>query len=208
MKIDPKQMKPRADGGYEGQITPTRFTFESAQIIYPLKITQLSVKQNTEALFYVQTTQKIDLPGPLSYEYSFVPMWFQALTYSIPEKVTAEEAAWRENVQGERQADRSQITVIRQQDHEPATLEWAKKITADDIEVLSGTRRYNRDAPADEVEKLKLLKGHITSGQFITKIRKVFSKDEMTDDLIFVKAQVNGKRDSIQYFSILPTSPP
>jgi len=77
----------------------------------------------------------------------------------------------------------------RAHSHEPATLEWAKKITTKDIDLLSGTAKYNREAPADQVEKLKLLKGHVAQGQFITKIRKVFSKDEMTDDLIFVKAK-------------------
>lgn len=208
MKIDPKQMKPRDDGSFEGQITPTRFTFQSDAIVYPLKITQISVKQNTEALFYVQTTEKVDLPGPLSYQASFVPMWLQALSYAIPDKITAEETAWRENVERDRAKDVRQLRADRREQHEPATLEWAKKITAQDIEVLSGDRRFNREAPAEEIEKLKLLKGHVAAGQFVTKIRKVFARDEMGDDLVFVKAAVNGKPDPIQYYSILPTSPP
>ena len=33
---------------------PTRFQFTSDKLIYPLKITQISVKEKTEALFYVQ----------------------------------------------------------------------------------------------------------------------------------------------------------
>ena len=45
-------------------------------------------------------------------------------------------------------------------------------------------------------------------GQFVTKLRKVFSKDEMSDDLEFVRAKVGDKDDDIEYFSILPTSPP
>jgi len=61
---------------------------------------------------------------------------------------------------------------------------------------------------AEDVEKLKLLKGHVRKGQFVTKLRKVFSKDEMTDDLEFVRAKVGDKDDDIEYFSILPTSPP
>ena len=56
--------------------------------------------------------------------------------------------------------------------------------------------------------KLKLLKGHVKQGQFVTKLRKVFSKDEMSDDLEFVRAKVGDKDDDIEYFSILPTSPP
>src|SRR5207302_1557512 len=51
MKIDPMQMKRRADGSYEGEVTPTRFNFASEHLVYPLKITQISVKDKTEALF-------------------------------------------------------------------------------------------------------------------------------------------------------------
>ena len=58
------------------------------------------------------------------------------------------------------------------------------------------------------MEKLKLLKGHVKKGQFVTKLRKVFAKDEMDDDLEFVRAKVGGQDDDIEYFSILPTSPP
>jgi hypothetical protein len=52
------------------------------------------------------------------------------------------------------------------------------------------------------------LKGHLKQGQFITKLRKVFAKDEMTDDLEFVRATVGEKPDDIEYYSILRTSPP
>src|ERR1700726_2751842 len=74
MKIDPMQMKKRKDGSYEGEVTPTRFTFASEKLVYPLKITQLSVKDKTEALFYVQTSYKVDLPGDMTYQYQWVPM--------------------------------------------------------------------------------------------------------------------------------------
>jgi hypothetical protein len=74
MKIDPMQMKKKPDGSYEGEVTPTRFVFASEKLIYPLKITQLSVKDKTEALFYIQTAYKVDLPGDFSYECTFAPM--------------------------------------------------------------------------------------------------------------------------------------
>ena len=67
-----------------------------------------------------------------------------------------------------------------------------------------GTRLYSQE----DVEKLKLLKGHVRKGQFVTKLRKVFHKDEMSDDLEFVRARVGDRDDDIEYFSILPTSPP
>ena len=42
-KLNQKKNK---DGSYQGEVTPTRFTFASEKLIYPLKITQISVKDN------------------------------------------------------------------------------------------------------------------------------------------------------------------
>jgi hypothetical protein len=208
MKIDPMQMKKRKDGSYEGEITPTRFTFASEKLVYPLKITQISVKDKTEALFYVQAAHKVDLPGDFSYEYTWTPMWSQATGFAIPEKLTEQERDWQKHVQPTAQSDLKKVNEMRAKKHEPATLEWAKKITDKDIDVLEGKEKYNREAPKEDVDKLKLLKGHVKQGQFVTKLRKVFAKDEMSDDLEFQRAKVGDKDDDIEYFSILPTSPP
>jgi hypothetical protein len=54
MKIDTAKMKKNPDGTYAGEVTPTRFRFPSEKFIYPLRITRISVKDKTEALFYVQ----------------------------------------------------------------------------------------------------------------------------------------------------------
>jgi hypothetical protein len=208
MKIDPMQMKKRKDGSYEGEVTPTRFTFASEKLVYPLKITQISVKDKTEALFYVQATHKVDLPGDFSYEYTWTPMWSQAAGFAVPEKLVKEESEWLKYVQPRVEGDLKKVADLRAKQHEPATLEWAKKITEKDVGLLEGKEKYNREAPKEDVEKLKLLKGHVKKGQFVTKMRKVFSKDEMNDDLEFVRAKVGDKDDDIEYFSILPTSPP
>src|SRR6202023_349056 len=88
MKIDTMQMKRRPDGTFDGEVTPTRFTFASEKPVYPLRITQISVKDHTEALFYVQASDKMDLPGDLSYEYTWTPMWSQALGYALPDKLS------------------------------------------------------------------------------------------------------------------------
>jgi hypothetical protein len=90
----------------------------------------------------------------------------------------------------------------------PATLEWAKKITENDLGVMDGSKPYNRHAPEADVKNLKILKGHMQKGQFVTKLRKIFARDEMGDDLEFVRAKVGDKEDNVEYFSILPTSPP
>jgi hypothetical protein len=208
MKIDPMQMKKKKDGSYEGEVTPTRFTFPSEKLIYPLKITQISVKDKTEALFYVQAAHKVDLKGDFSYEFSWTPMWSQATGFAVPEKLTDQEKEWQKHVQGKVQDDLKKVNDLRGKKHEPATLEWAKKLGEKDLGVLEGKEKYNREAPKEDVEKLKLLKGYVKQGQFVTKLRKVFSKDEMSEDLEFVRARVGDKDDDIEYFSILPTSPP
>jgi hypothetical protein len=208
MKIDTMQMKRRPDGTYDGEVTPTRFTFPSEKPVYPLKITQLSVKTQTEALFYVQAPDKMDLPGDLSYEYTWTPMWSQATSFALPDKLTEQEKAWQKHVQPTLQADLQKVQQLRQQRHEPTTLEWARKITDHDVGVLEGKERYNREAPREDVAKLKLLKGHVKKGQFVTKLRKVFARDEMNDDLLFTRARVADRDDDVEYVSILPTSPP
>jgi hypothetical protein len=116
-------------------------------------------------------------------------MWSQATGFAIPEKLTKQETEWQTHVQPKLQDD-------------------LKKIGDKDIDILEGKEKYNREAPKEDVEKLKLLKGHVKKGQFVTKFRKVFNKDEMSDDLEFVRAKVGDKDDDIEYFSILPTSPP
>ncbi len=208
MKIDTMQMKRRPDGSYDGEVTPTRFQFTSGKLVYPLRITQLSVRDHTEALFYVQAPDKEDLPGDLSYQYTWTPMWSQATSFAIPDKLTAQEKAWQQHVRPLVQADVQKVQQLRQAGHEPATLEWAKKITEDDVAVLEGQKKYNREAPKADVENLKLLKGHLAKGQFVTKLRKVFKRDEMTDDLLFTRAKAGDRDDDIEYTSILPTSPP
>lgn len=207
MKIDTMQMKKKPDGTFDGEVTPTRFTFASDKLIYPLKITQISVKDKTEALFYVQAPHKMDLAG-FSYESTWTPMWNQALSFAVPEKVTKEEATWQKHTQPMLQGLQSETSGLQKNGRIPTTLEWAKKITAGDIEVLEGKKPYNREAPKEDVEKLKLLKGHVQKGQFITKFRKTFMKAEMGNDLELVRAKVGGQDDDVEYFSILPTSPP
>src|SRR5205085_1851634 len=74
MKIDTMQMKRNKDGTFEGNVSPTRFQFSSEKLVYPLKITQISVREKTEALFYVQAPYKVDLPGDMTYQYMWLPM--------------------------------------------------------------------------------------------------------------------------------------
>jgi hypothetical protein len=158
MKIDTMQMKRNKDGTFAGEVTPTRFQFGSDKLIYPLKITQISVKDKTEALFYVQAPYKVDLQGDNSYQYTWVPMlqagsgcmpqglpgrggdWLKAYGNQIPALLQrAAELDFR-FVQGQRPQP-------NKRGHIPTTMEWARKLTDADIKVLSGKAPYSEKVP-------------------------------------------------------------
>jgi hypothetical protein len=151
---------------------------------------------------------KMDLAGDFSYQLTWAPMWNQAMDFAIPEKLTPEEVAWRKVVAPELQSLNARAAALARQGRTPSALEWAKKITENDILVLEGKRPYNREAPKADIDNLKLLRGHVQKGQFITKFRKIFTRAEMGDDLELVPATLNGAKDAIEYWSIIPTSPP
>jgi hypothetical protein len=270
MKIDTMQMKRNADGTFAGEVTPTRFQFASNKLIYPLKITQLSVKDKTEALFYVQTAYKVDLPGDLTYQYQWVPMlqnargWYNKGTfgnYDLPGKaddwLKAIEQQTTDLLKKGQELGFNFVSGQRPQPNRQGriatTLEWAKRLTAEDLKLLKGEgtfgetipdpdegftaadikdakkaeavfkvirerlERYRkerpggylvRQAPAEDVKQLKLLVGHLKDGQFVTKFRKTFTKEEMNDDLLIVPAKLGQAEDRSEYEEILPTSPP
>jgi hypothetical protein len=270
MKIDTMQMKRNKDGSFTGEVTPTRFQFASDRLIYPLKITQLSVKDQTEALFYVQAPFKVDLPGDFTYQYQWVPMlqnaqgwyakgifgsndlpgkaddWLKAIKDQTPALLQKGQELGFTFVSGQRPQPNRQGRIA-------TTLEWAKRLTAADLKVLTGAAPFGeqlpdvdegftqadlkdskraeaifkvirqrlekaqkerpggylvREAPADDLKQLKILVGHLKEGQFVTKIRKTFTKAEMDDDLLLVPARLGQAEDQSEYEEILPTSPP
>jgi hypothetical protein len=164
MKIDTMQMKKAKDGSYTGEVTPTRFQFASTKLVYPLKITQLSVKDRTEALFYVQTSYKVDLPGEWTYQYQWVPMiqnargWYAKGifgTHDLPGKADD----WLKAIQGQvpdllRKGQELGFNFVsgrrpqpNRQGHIATTLEWAKRLTAEDIKLLRGDAAYSETVP-------------------------------------------------------------
>ncbi len=270
MKIDTMQMKRNADGSYTGDVTPTRFQFASEQLIYPLKITQISVRDKTEALFYVQAPYKVDLPGELTYQYQWIPMlqnaqgwyakgifgahdlpgkaddWLRAVHGQIPTLLRRGQELGFNFVSGQRPQPNRQGRIA-------TTLEWAKRLTAQDLQLLRGQTPFGekvpnpdegftaadvrdskkaeavykvirarldkyrqerpggylvREAPPEDIRQLKLLLGHLKEGQFVTKFRKTFTRAEMQDDLLMVRAGFGKAEDQSEYEEILPTSPP
>jgi hypothetical protein len=164
MKIDTMQMKKNPDGTFAGEVTPTRFQFASEQLVYPLKITQISVKDKTEALFYVQAPFKVDLPGDMTYQYQWVPMlqnaqgwyakgifgmndlpgkgddWLKAIQDKTPELVKKGQELGFGFVYGQRPTPNQQGRIA-------TTLEWARKLSADDLKVLGSSALYTEKVP-------------------------------------------------------------
>jgi hypothetical protein len=157
MKIDTMQMKRNKDGTFDGEVTPTRFQFTSEKLVYPLKITQISVREKTEALFYVQAPFKVDLPGDLTYQYTWLPMlqgalgcsggipgkggeWLEAFKGQAPQLMARAQQLNFRFVAGQR-------PLPNKDGHIPTTMEWARKLTKADINVLSGKAPYSETVP-------------------------------------------------------------
>jgi hypothetical protein len=159
MKIDTMQMKKDKDGTFTGDVSPTRFTFTSEKLIYPLKITQLSVKDKTEALFYIQAPTKMDLQEDMSYQYQWIPMlqatlgkerrgtlpkkadaWLKAMDKNIPDLLKRAEKLEFTFVSGQRPQPNSKGRT-------PTTMEWSRRLTNQDIGILQGIFPYSEKVP-------------------------------------------------------------
>jgi hypothetical protein len=158
MKIDTMQMKRNKDGTFTGEVTPTRFQFTSEKLIYPLKITQISVKDKTEALFYVQAPYKVDLQGDNSYQYTWIPM-LQAASGCTPGGLPGRGGPWLEAFKNQTPALLQRAAALEYRfiagqrpqpngkGHIPTTMEWSRKLSADDIKVLGGKAPYSEKVP-------------------------------------------------------------
>src|SRR5215218_3021750 len=74
---------------------------------------------------------------------------------------------------------------------DPKKAEAIYKVIRDRLEASQKTHPGGylvREAPAEDLKQLQVLAGHLKEGQFVTKFRKTFAKDEMDDDLLIVPA--------------------
>jgi Uncharacterized protein conserved in bacteria (DUF2330) len=157
MKIDTMQMKRNKDGSFAGEVTPTRFQIASEKLIYPLKITQISVRERTEALFYVQAPFKTDLPGDMTYQHTWAPMlqgalgcsggvpgkgeeWLKAFGPQIPALMQRAQQLDFRFVAGQR-------ATPNKNGHTPTTMEWARKLSKDDVGIVTGKALYSEKVP-------------------------------------------------------------
>ncbi|HEY9869825.1 MAG TPA: DUF2330 domain-containing protein [Candidatus Obscuribacterales bacterium] len=167
MKIDPKQMKRAPDGTYLGEVTPTRFTFSSSQCIYPLKITQISVKDKTDALFYVQAPGQMDLPGDWSWMHSYRPM---CLTYMLGCAIDPQQ-------QQELQSRNQWLATKQRKDprYETTKLEWAKQLGDAEMSVLEDPQKnFAQMGTGDLPPGAKV----ISLNQFMSELKAAYLKKE------------------------------
>ena len=148
MKIDTMQMKRNKDGTFDGEVTPTRFRFTSDKLVYPLKITQISVREKTEALFYVQAPFKVDLPGDFTYQFTWIPILQGAVGCSggIPgrgqEWLDIFNAKKLDFLVRARPPNLRIPVVLRH-----TTMEWARKLTKNDVAILTGKAPWSEKVP-------------------------------------------------------------
>ncbi|MFO0867026.1 MAG: hypothetical protein U0744_20695 [Gemmataceae bacterium] len=158
MKIDTMQMVKEQGRTFAGEVTPTRFQFASEKFIYPLKITQISVKDKTEALFYVQAPFKCDLQGDFSYQMTWIPM-LQAGSGCMPSGLPGGGGEWLKDF-----APQQQNLIARAQGlgfqfvagqrpnpgkggRIPTTMEWARKLAKADVQMVRGEAPYSEKVP-------------------------------------------------------------
>ncbi|MBI3822728.1 MAG: hypothetical protein HY289_08610 [Planctomycetes bacterium] len=159
MKIDTLEMKRNKDGTFTGDVTPTRFTFSTDKLVYPTRITQVSVKDTTDAVFYVQAPFKVDMPGDMTYQYQWVTTLENTLANLGPDELTKTNREWRMKIQNQAPALMQQARQLgfniqpgqaiapNKKGRHATTLEWAKRVTAEDIKILAGTRPYSEKVP-------------------------------------------------------------
>jgi hypothetical protein len=115
------------------------------------------VRERTEALFYVQAPFKVDLPGDLTYQYTWVPMlqgaigcsggipgrgqeWLDGFKGQIPQLLGRAAQLNFRFVSGQRPQPNNK-------GHIPTTMEWARKLSADDIKIIRGEAPYGEKVP-------------------------------------------------------------
>ena len=116
------------------------------------------MKDKTEALFYIQAPHKVDLQGDMSYQRTWVPM-LQAASGCTPGGLPGKGGDWLKAINDQipsitkRNQDlgftwqAGQRPQPDKQGHVATTMEWARKLTADDVKVLRGEAPYSEKVP-------------------------------------------------------------
>lgn len=114
---------------YQGAVQPIEFTFDTEQIVYPLRISSISAAPQSDVLLYVAAGHRTTFDG--------------------------------------------------------AVTRYANRIDGDEMDVLNRRHPYLRD--------------YLSAGDFLTKLSRTFTPDQMLDDLILTAAASNEEYREIRY---------
>src|SRR5207253_4333279 len=108
---------------------------------------------------YVQAPFKVDLPGDLSWQFHWLAMLNHTVNNFGPDDLLEPNRKWLGAIQqnapklmqrgGELgfSFPLGEELPANKQGHRPSSLQWAKKLTADDIKMLSGDVPYSETVP-------------------------------------------------------------
>jgi hypothetical protein len=157
-RIDAKQLRKDRDDRYRGTIAPIRLTYNADEPLLPMALAQPSAGAPLDFLCYVEAGPKMDLPEGRSYQYYWVP-FLKSVQADWPRGVLPGKGhEWLKIVQGEIPAILSrgaELGFVYAQGRPTANklgrvltrLEWAKRLTDADIEVLKGTVAPSETVP-------------------------------------------------------------
>ena len=208
----------------------------------------------------MQAPFKVDLPGDMTYQFQWLTNLTEIRGQLGDQELPESTRKWTKEIAPHTQAvinrgselgfhiQLGQEIKPNQKGRHASTLEWAKKITSDDIKILAGTRPFSdtvpdpddgftfadmrdqqcsiaiqkiiahrlqkyqkeqprgylvREAKKEDVKLLPILQGHVQANQYITKIRHVFARAEMNDDLVLVAAKVGNVDDVSDHEEVL-----
>ncbi|HWG45260.1 MAG TPA: DUF2330 domain-containing protein [Gemmataceae bacterium] len=240
LKVDSRRL--RGGQRYKGQVAPIRLQFRTERPVYPLRMAGLSAAPLLDVQFYLQGTDKMDLAGDLTYQYQWAPMIRKAeRNVGIGNLPIRPRSFGGQNLPGGasqfinavddglvdrvlRQAfARGFVLNLNGYDYEPrpgkdgkvaTLLQWAKRLTANDLDVLAGKQPYSdrslvrgREA-AGRVTYVRLpsLEGYLRRGGFLTRLDKKFIRSEMASDVVIVPARLGSVKDDSEYEEFMPTA--
>ena len=103
------------------------------QLVYPTKITQVSVKDTTDAVFYVQAPFKVDLPGEMTYQYNWVSMLNHVQSTMGPQDLPESSRKWMKAI------DKSMPDVLKRAQELGFTFQFDNRCTPSGLNCGEGS---------------------------------------------------------------------
>lgn len=158
-RLDPQQLQKDRDGLFHGGVVPFRLTFAAKAPVLPLRLARASAAERLDLTLYVHAPGKMDLPGDLSYQYQWLALLGNAAAELPKGAVPGKGDEWLKAVQlpaamlAQRGRElgytfaRNQRPLPNKQGRSVASLEWAGRITAADVQALKGEAPLSESVP-------------------------------------------------------------